>query len=138
VVVIPDSQCELMRLVAARVVPESAGLSPSEQTEMLTLVDQALADRPAAMQRQFRLFLRVLRFAPLVRYGRVLDRLAPPQQDSVLRWFQDCPVQILRSGFWGMRTLVMMGYYARPEVGASIGYHPSADGNAVLRDRSRR
>lgn len=105
---------------------------------MLALIDQMLADRPAAMQRQFVLFLRVLRFAPVARYGRVLDRLAPPQQDLVLRWFQDCPIQIIRSGFWGVRTLVMMGYYARPEIGASIGYHPSADGNAVLHARSQR
>lgn len=105
---------------------------------MLALIDQALADRPAAIQRQFSLFLHVLRWAPVARYGRPLDRLAPQQQDSVLRWFQDFPVQVIRSGFWGVRTLVMMSYYARPEVGASIGYQPSADGNAVLHARSRR
>jgi len=119
-------------------VPESAHLSRAEHDEMLAIVDQALADRPAGMQRQFSLFLRVLRWAPVARYGRPLDRLSPEQQDSVLRWFQDFPVQIIRSGFWGVRTLVMMGYYARPEVGSAIGYRPSADGNAVLHARSRR
>jgi hypothetical protein len=135
---IPDNQRPLLRLLAARVVPESAQLSAAEHAEMLALIDEALADRPAAMQRQFRLFLQVLRWAPVARYGRRLDRLQPPQQDSVLRWFQDCPVQIIRSGFWGVRTLLMMGYYARPAVAATIGYHPSTDGNAVLHARSRR
>ena len=136
--VIPDSQRDLLSLLAARLVPESAQLSGAGHAEMLALIDEALADRPATMQRQFSLFLQVLRWAPVARYGRRLDRLAPQQQEAVLRWFQDCPVQIIRSGFWGVRTLVMMGYYARPEVGASIGYHPSADGNAVLHARTRR
>ena len=135
---IPDSQRDLLRLLAARLVPESAKLSRTEHSEMLALIDQALADRPAGMQRQFSLFLRVLRWAPVARYGRPIDRLTPQQQDSVLRWFQDFPVQVIRSGFWGVRTLVMMSYYGRPEVGATIGYHPSANGNAVLHARSRR
>jgi hypothetical protein len=128
----------MLRLLAARLVPESAQFSCAGHDEMLALIDQALSDRPAAMQRQFSLFLRVLRWAPVARYGRTLDHLAPEQQDSVLRWFQDFPAQLIRSGFWGVRTLVMMSYYARPEVGASIGYRPSADGNAVLHARSRR
>jgi hypothetical protein len=136
--VLLDSQRDLLRLLAARLVPESVQLSGAGHAEMLAIVGEALATRPAQMQRQFSLFLHVLRWAPVARYGRRLDRLAPQQQDAVLRWFQDCPVQLVRSGFWGVRTLVMMGYYTRPDVGAAIGYHPSGDGNAVLHARTRR
>jgi hypothetical protein len=136
--VIPDSQRNLLSVLAARLVPEAAQLPHADHLAMLALIDEALAGRPPRMQRQFGLFLRVLQWAPVARYGRRLDRLTPQQQNSALRWFQDCPVHIVRSGFWGVRTLVMMGYYGRPETGASIGYHPSADGNAVLHARSRR
>jgi len=55
-----------------------------------------------------------------------------------LRWFQNFPVQLIRSGFWGVRTLVMMSYYGRPDVAALVGYHPSDEGNAVLHARARR
>jgi hypothetical protein len=55
-----------------------------------------------------------------------------------LRWFQDHPLQIVRGGFWGARTLLLLGYYGQPDAGASIAYTPSLDGNAVLHARSRR
>jgi len=136
--VIPERQRTLLRLLAVRLVPESAGLTLAQHDDLLAVVEHALADRPVGMQRQFRGFLGLLRWAPIVRYGCRLDSLTPSRQDAVLGWFQDCPVQMLRSGFWGVRTLVMMGYYTRPEVMAAIGYHPEADGNAVLHARDRR
>jgi hypothetical protein len=29
---------------------------------------------------------------------------------------------IIRVGFWGLRTLALLGYYARPEAAEEIGY----------------
>ena len=34
-------------------------------------------------------------------------------------------VLLLRRGFWGLRTLVMLGYYGRPEAARAIGYRAS-------------
>ena len=34
----------------------------------------------------------------------------------------------VRRGFWGLRTLVFMGYYARPEAAAAIGYRADVRG----------
>ncbi len=34
----------------------------------------------------------------------------------------------LRRGFWGLRTLALMGYYARPAAAASVGYHADPRG----------
>ena len=65
-------------------------------------------------------------------------RLDGARQDAVLRFFQDAPIQLVRSGFWGVRTLIFIGCYGRPDAGADIGYSPSADGNAVLHARARR
>ncbi|MCX6551261.1 MAG: hypothetical protein NTY02_09705 [Acidobacteria bacterium] len=127
-----------MLALALRLVPAAAAMTAADHSVMLQLIDGTLATRPAAMRRQFSLFLLILRWAPALRYGRPLDHLPPSAQDAALRWFQRCDVLRFRSGFWGVRTLVMLGYYGRPDLGPSIAYTPSTSGNAVLHARTRR
>jgi hypothetical protein len=124
--------------IVPRFVPDAAGLAPGEAHDLLALVDEALGERSPSLRRQFSLLLSVLRWSPIARFGRPLDRLGPDAQDAVLRWFQNAPLQKLRGGFWGLRTLIYLGYYGRPAVAANIAYHPSRDGNALLHDRTRR
>ena len=127
-----------MLAIAPRIVPASAEATPEARDAMMALIEGTLASRTPAMRRQFRLFLRVLRWLPLVRYLRPLDCLDGARQDAALRWFQDHPVQVIRGGFWGVRTLVLLGYYGQPANGPSISYTPSVDGNAMLHARARR
>jgi len=138
VVPLSAAQRAFLLTLAARIVPWSSHLGPDRRDALLALVGDTLATRPPAMQRQFGLFLDVLRWAPVLRYLRPFDRLDAPRQDAVLRWFQDCPLALVRSGFWGARTLVFLGCYGHPDAGAAIGYTPSKDGNAVLHARARR
>ena len=105
---------------------------------MLALIDDTVASRTPAMRRQLRLFFAVLRWAPFLRYLRPIDRLDGPRQDAALRWFQNHPIQVIRGGLWGVRTLVLLGFYGRPGIASSIAYTPSRDGNAVLHARARR
>jgi hypothetical protein len=128
----------LLLAIAPRIVPPSAVLTPEAREAMLALIDRTLGSRTPAMVRQARAFLLLLRWLPAVRYLRPLDRLDGPRQDAALRWFQDHPLQLFRGGFWGVRTLVLLGYYGQPAHHASIGYAPSPDGNAVLHARARR
>lgn len=121
--------------VGARIAPGLSELDSNGRDGAAAIVARALASRTPAMRRQLALFLTVLRWAPVVRYGRPFDRLSPPQQDAVLRWFQDAPLTPLRQGFWGVKTLVYMGYYGRPELGAAIAYRPSRRGNERLHAR---
>jgi hypothetical protein len=123
--------------IAPRIVPAIAEMTPAGRDAMVALIEGTLASRPPATVRQFRLFLRVLRWLPMLRHLRPLDRLDGPRQDAVLRGFQDHPRQIIRAGFWGVRTLVLLGYYGQPGTGPSISYTPSIDGNAVLHARAR-
>jgi hypothetical protein len=123
----------LFLVLAARIVPETVTLDAAARARMLALVEDALSARPVAVRRELAIFLRVLQWVPALRYGRPLDRLDALRQDAALRWFQDAPLAILRSGFWGVKTLVYLGYYGRPELGASIGYRPAHDGNRLLR-----
>jgi hypothetical protein len=124
--------------LAPRIVPAAAQMTPAARDEMVALIDATLASRTPSMRKQFRLFLRVLRWLPFLRHLRPLDRLDGPRQDAALRRFQDSPLQIVRGGFWGVRTLVLLGYYGQPANGPSISYTPSADGNAMLHARARR
>jgi hypothetical protein len=119
-------------------VPPAAALAPADRAHALDLIDDALGDRPPALRRQFSLLLAVLRWAPVARYGRPLDRLGARQQDAVLRWFQNAPLLKLRAGFWGLRTLIYLGYYGRPEAVHALAYHPVHDGNALLHARTPR
>jgi len=127
-----DRQWELLLSVAARLVPEVAGLARAQREEFRAIVADALGERPEAMRRQFRAFLGLVERGPIVRFGAPFSALAPARQDRVLRWLQDCPVELFRTGFWGMKALVLMGYYARPAAAAEVGWSPSFRGNERL------
>jgi hypothetical protein len=124
--------------IAPRIVPASAPMTGAAGDAMLALVEGTLASRTPAVRRQFGLFLRVLRWLPCLRYLRPLDRLDGARQDAALRWFQDHPLQVVRGGFWGVRTLLLLGHYGQAARGPSIAYTPSTDGNVVLHARARR
>ena len=125
-------------LVGERIAPGIAELDAGARARAEAIIAAAIDARPPALRRRLAAFLRVLRWTPLLRFGRPYDRLAPAEQDAVLRWFHDAPVAALRQGFWGVKTLVFMGYYGRVEAGGQIGYRPSRDGNAILHARQGR
>jgi hypothetical protein len=137
-VALTASQRTFLLAIAPCIVPASAQMTPAARDTMLSLIEGTLASRTPAMRRQFGLFLGALRWLPCLRYLRPLDRLDHGRQDAALRWFQDHPLQIMRGGFWGVRTLLLLGYYGQPATGPSIAYTPSVDGNAVLHARARR
>lgn len=128
-----ERQWRFLRAVAVRVAPPIAGLDADGDARFVAIVGKALADRPPALVRQFRLFLELLRWAPLLRFGAPFERLGPARQDDVLRFLLDAPVAKLRSGFWGLRALVFMGYYGQTEAWPAIRYAPTFDGNERLR-----
>ena len=117
-------------VVAETITPEVALLDADGRSRMETIVDTALQDRDATTRKQFGSFLSVIRLAPVIRYGRVFDRLDGDRRDAVLRWFEGCPISLLRSGFWGLKVVVFMGYYGQPEHAKVVGYTPDIDGRA--------
>ena len=118
--------------VGRRVVPPLAGLLQADLDRFGAIVVAALAGRPPAIRRQFAVFLSAIRWAPVLRYGAPFTRLSAERKDEVLRWLMDAPFARLRSGFWGLRALVFMGYYGRPEAWPAVRYAPSFDGNGKL------
>ncbi|HSP35980.1 MAG TPA: hypothetical protein VLU46_16840, partial [Thermoanaerobaculia bacterium] len=55
------------------------------------------------------------------------------KRTTFLEAVQDAPLLPLRRGFWGLRTLVFMGYYSRDDARTAIGYRADPRGWAVRR-----
>ena len=110
------------RAIAATVVPETASLDEHGWSRLEAIVEDALAERPARMRRQLVVFIRLIDAAAVARHRRRFASLDSDRRTAALARFQDSPVLLFRRGFWGLRTLVFMGWYAQPETAARIGY----------------
>lgn len=110
------------------VVPEADELTAEEWGELGALVDESLRGRPAGLRRQLRVFLRLVEWLPVMRYGRRFTSLAPGRRARFLAGLQNHRVGRIRVGFWGLRTLALLGYYGRGGAAVAIGYHPNPRG----------
>ena len=123
----------IFRAVVSIVVPETNQLDEQNWRELESLVEAALRDRPPAMHRQIRFFLRAIQWLPLFRYGRGFTSLGVEQRTRVLTYLQSHRIELIRCGFWGVRTLALLGYYGRPQAVRAIGYAADARGWGALR-----
>ena len=128
-----DDHAELFMVIAQTVTPEVASLDADGRSRMAAIVDEALTERDPATRKQLGTFLGVIRIAPILRYGRPFPALDPGRRTAVLRWFENCPVSRVRTGFWGLKALVFMGYYGQPELWPELGYEPGFDGREGVR-----
>jgi hypothetical protein len=123
----------VFRAVATTVVPEARRLDSAGWLELEQIVERALAERPARMRRQLRFLIRIIEWLPVARYGRSFPSLDAARQALVLAALQDAPVLLLRRGFWGLRTLVFLGYYGRGAAPREIGYPADRRGGEARR-----
>ena len=112
----------IFRAVVCTVAPQAAQLDEEGWRELETLVDVALRGRPSAMLRQLRWFLLAIQWLSVFRYGRPFTSLRPEKRARVLSRLQDHPLELIRCGFWGIRTLALLGFYGRAETVRAIGY----------------
>lgn len=118
----------VFRAVVGTIAPGAKRLDEPSWLALEKLVEDALEIRPPALRRQLQLFLRAIEWLPFVRYGRTFTALGDEQRGRVLGYLQDHPVERVRCGFWGLRTLAFLGYYGRPESSRAIGYAPDPRG----------
>jgi len=123
-----DSVRPAFRAIGSTVVPEAAKLDEAGWGELELIVADALRLRPPRLVRQLVTLIRLIEILPLVRYGRPFTTLTPERRTRVLAALQDAPLLLLRRGVWGLRTLILMGYYGRPAAAQGIGYRASARG----------
>jgi hypothetical protein len=122
----------ILSAVARRVVPGLAGADAATAERFLEIIDDALLARPAAVRRQVGAFLGLISRLPIVRYGRGFEGLNAARQDAVLGWLQECPVSLFQKGFWGLKSLIFMGWFGQVELWPELGYEPITHGNERL------
>lgn len=130
---IPDGVRPTFRALAQVVVPETSAMKADEWTALEATVARALSARTPAVRKQVVLFLRVIEFLPVFRYARRFSRLDTSKATKLLRSLERAPLLALRRGVWGMRTLVMMGFYTQPGVQTALGYRAHRDGWSARR-----
>ncbi len=123
-----DGVRDVFRAIAVTVVPEAGRLDEAGWTEVERLVEKTLEPRPSSVKRQLRLLIRAIGLLPVLRRGKPFASLSPPERTAFLSGLENAPLVLIRRGFWGIRTLVYLGYYARPEAGRAIGYRADARG----------
>lgn len=119
---------EPFRALAGTILPRCRRLSGAEWDAVEAIVGEALLDRPPSLRRQLRILVRALWWLPLLRHGRTFGGLGRDRRARFLAGIERSRLPALRRGFWGLRTLVLMGWYGRPEGGASTGWAPRLRG----------
>jgi len=110
------------RAIVGAIVPEASNLDEDGWNRLEQLVEAALAARPRRLQRQVWLLVRTIMWLPVLRHGRTFRSLDPVRRARFLSSLQEHPIQLVRKGFFGLRTLALLGYYGRPEAARAIGY----------------
>jgi hypothetical protein len=121
------------RAIGAAVVPELIGADEPAWREIEGTIAHALATRPARLRRQLALLLGLIAVAARLRFGRSLRALDRVQRERFLLALPRAPVALLRRGLWGIRTLVLMGHYTRPEAARALGYRADPHGWSAAR-----
>jgi hypothetical protein len=116
------------RAVAHVVVPETRALSAAAWTVLEAAVERALVARPPGVRKQLVAFLHLIEYLPIPRFGARFSSLRDDRATTVLRWLERSKLLLIRRGVWGLRTLVMLGYYTQPEVQHALGYRAHPDG----------
>lgn len=116
-----DPAPAIFRAVVSTIVPEAGELDANGWQDLLGVIEALLRDRPESLKRQLRMFLGAIQWLPVIRYGRPFTRLNAAARTRVLTHLQNDRIQKVRVGFWGLRTLVLAGYYGRPTWRTSAG-----------------
>ena len=133
-----DGVQPLFRAVVTTAIPEARNNTADAWTELEGIVARALAERPPSVQRQVRVFLRLLNVIAFATRGHGFARLDDVHRLFLLERLGSSRFLLVRRGVWGVRTLAFMGYYARADAARAIGYRATPAGwGARSGDRPR-
>jgi len=119
---------DIFRAIAVTIVPEAQALDDGGWSEVEAAIEKGLETRPESMRRQLRLFVRAIDTLAFGRYGKKFHSLDPAKRTAFLLALENSRLLLIRRGFWGLRTLVFMGYYGRDDAQRAIGYRADPRG----------
>lgn len=122
---------EFWRAFAFALIPRAAELDGAGLAFMYAIIDRSIEERPVSLRLSLLIFIYLVSFCSIFLGGR-FSTLPVHRRRRLLRFFEDSRWPLLRSGFWGLRALVFMGYYGQPAVAKRLRWAPLADGNSLL------
>ena len=104
-------------------VPMSQEFSMIQKEESCRLVNDLLKTQPEKNRIRLALFLYLIDIVAIITGLRPFRLLSSCDQKKVLNFFFNCPVPLLRKGFWGLNTLAKLGVYGQTSVYPRICYY---------------
>lgn len=119
--------------LASSIVPEAVELTYAQRKRLRLIVRFMLCRRSGMERVQVRVFLFLIGWLPALVFLRPFERIPEGVQDWILRRLEAARIRLVRAGFWGLKTLIFMGYFGQHDIVRAIGYTPSLhDGNVYL------
>jgi hypothetical protein len=112
------------RRIAAPDREDDASIPTADELDVAGFVDGWLSRMAPNLRRDLGRFLAyVEHLAPLsIGLGSRFTRLDAPSQDRVLSAIEASSIDLLRAGFDGLKSLVLMGYYRDERAWGIVGY----------------
>lgn len=123
---------KVLRAFAATIVPELSQADKDTWEEFENIFENMLRNRPANLRRLLVIFLHAIQWLPLIRYRRPFTSLSFKQRTKFLEYLHNNQLQLVRGGFWGLRTLCLGCYYGQERAARAIGYSAHTQGWEVL------
>ena len=101
--------------------PDDTGLS-GDDLATAALADWAIHRLDPSLQKLLMIFLTAWEFLGFLFGGKPFTRLSSEARQRQMRWFEAAPIPRLRTGFFGLRAMILMGFYCREDVWPSLGY----------------
>lgn len=131
--VFSERQARFLLHLGETVAPGVAALDRRGQKRFRMIIRLMLLRRSNMERLQVRLFLLVLRWLPAPVFFRPFERIPASAQTWILLRFENAPIKLFRAGFWGLKTLIFMGYYGQLAIAKKVRYEPDLRrGNELL------
>jgi len=108
--------------VQRALLPRAEKFTLAEREHSHLVIMGVLAGLPRTMQMKLRIFLIAIDALSLLMGLSSFGGLPPSKQNTILRLLFDCPLGVIRKGFWGLNALAKMGVYGQADIAAELGY----------------
>jgi len=115
------AQATDLRFLSAAMIPSCDG-NDELQTEIVQNFGRIYSDLDADSQKNLLLFLKVLRILSRLRFLKDWRKMSVESRHRFFEFVESFPVGLIRAGFFGIRSLLFLSYYATESAWQRIGY----------------
>lgn len=124
--ILDATEYAVLTSIAARMVPGGEGFPKVQEVDVGVIADQILARSDPAVAKEVKQLLNLFEnaLAGFLFSGRIrpFTSLAAGDQDRVLQEWESSRLDIRRTGFSALRTLVIAGYFGSPLSWSAVHY----------------